>query len=123
MLDFIRAGGFPMLFVILLGLVALAAAAHFVWRPDARKVEVVRALEKAVLFASLSGLAVALAAVGYKVPSTPEWAKSPDMPLIVMTGIAESMSAPILGFTVLSLVALLMAIGHRRLALRGGGEA
>ncbi|MBM4321286.1 MAG: hypothetical protein FJ125_15400 [Deltaproteobacteria bacterium] len=102
------------------GLVALVAAALFVWRPDVRKVETVRALERAVLFSTLSGLVSALAAVGYKVPANPEWARSPDMPLIVMTGIAESMSAPILGFTVLSLVALLVAVGHRRLARRGG---
>jgi hypothetical protein len=40
------------------------------------------------------------------------------MPLIVMTGVAESLSSVILGFSFLTLVWLLMAVGHRRLARR-----
>jgi hypothetical protein len=107
-----------MLLVIVFGLIALGAAALFVARPEARRVETVRALERAVLYSGLAGLVASIAAVGYKVPQNPEWAKSPDLHLIVMTGIAESMSAPILAFTVLALTSMLMAAGHRRLSRR-----
>jgi hypothetical protein len=118
MLDFIRAGGFPMLFVILFGLIALVAAALFVWRPEARKLDTIQALGRATLFSAVTGVAADLAAVGYHVPASPEWAHSPDLPLIVMVGFAESMSPAILGFSFLSLVWMLLAVGHRRLAHR-----
>ena len=115
MKEFIQAGGVPMWFVIVFGAVALVAAALFVWRPEARKVAVLRSLDNAVLWSALGGMVAAFAAVGYNVPVMPGIAKSGDLPLILLVGLAESMSAPILGFTILSLTALLQAVGHRRL--------
>ena len=55
------------------------------------------------------------AAVGSKVPAHPEWANSPKIHLIVMEGISESLAGGILGFCLLSLTWMVMAVGHRRL--------
>lgn len=116
MLEFMREGGFQMFIILALGIASLASASAFAWRPDPRKVESIRALASAVLFATIAGIVTDISAVMHKVPANPEWAHSPDLTLIVMTGIGESMAPGILGFSVLSIQWLLVAYGFRRLA-------
>ena len=87
-------GGFSMFFVLALGIAVLVSSAMFARRPDPRKVETLRALAASLLFAALTGLATNLSAVFHKVPNRPEWAHSPDLNLIVMTGLGESPVAP-----------------------------
>jgi len=112
---FMGQGGWAMWFVLGLGLCALAAAASFALRPDSRRGEVVRSFSLATLFSSVATVSLDLAAVGSKVPANPEWANSPRLHLIVMEGIAESLAPAILGFTLLSFVWIVMAVGQRRL--------
>ena len=119
MWDLFRAGGAPMLFVVIFGSLALVNAALFVWRPSEARLRPLQALDRATLYSALAGVAAALAAVGYHVARDPKWAHSPDLALIVMTGVAESMSAPIFGFTFLALSAMLQAAGLRRLGRLG----
>ena len=63
-----------------------------------------------------AGVAADLATVFTQVPANPELAGSDQLPLIVMVGIGESMAPAILGFGVLSLVALVASVGLRRMA-------
>lgn len=111
-----RAGGVPMWIVLLFGLVTLGAAVYLAWKPTASKVAFVRSMTAATGFAVLSGMAAAVGAVMTRVPANPEWAASPDLHLIVMTGLGESMSAPILGCAMLAVAWALTATGVRRLA-------
>ncbi len=115
MMEFMRAGGVPIWVVLVFGLIALVTGAIFLFRPTERRGKVLRGLMAATLYSVLAAVASDLAAVCAKVPRNPEWAKSPDLPLIVMTGIGESLTPAILGFTILSLAGLFSAIGHRRL--------
>ena len=115
MIDFFRAGGFSMVFVLLFGLLALAAAVRFALWPDVRLSDMLRALTVATLFSVGSGLFSDIAAVCTKVPRNPDWAKGPDLPLIVMTGIGESMAPGVLGCSLLAIAWLIAAVGHRRL--------
>jgi hypothetical protein len=115
MMEFMRAGGVPIWIVLIFGLGTLVVAGLFIWRPEPRRLAMLRGLTVATCFAVLSGLASCLAAVMTKVPNNPEWAKSPDLHLIVMTGIGESLTTAILGFTILSLAWLMGALGQRRL--------
>ena len=119
MADLFRAGGAPMFFVLILGLVTLLSGGLFVWRPAAHKVKTLQALDKSVMWSALTGLVAALAAVGYHVPADPVLSKSAALPLVILTGIAESMSAPIFGFTFLTLSAVLQSVGLRRLGKLG----
>ncbi len=116
MLEFFQSGGTAMWFVAIFGLIALVAAIRFASAPDPRRVETVRSLTWATLFSIAAGIVAAIAAVGSKVPAHPEWSNSPKIHLIVMQGISESMAPGVLGFTLLSLVWMAMAVGHRRLA-------
>jgi hypothetical protein len=116
MIELMRAGGIFMIFVLGFGLITFGAAIHFAIRPDLRRVETVRALTLATLFSVAAGVIACIAKVGSTIPRIPEWASSPKIHLLVMEGISESMAPGILGFSLLALAWLVMAVGHRRLA-------
>jgi hypothetical protein len=118
MMDFMRAGGFAIWLVLLFGLITLGAAALFAWRPDERRLAFIRAMTWATLFQTIAATVMGFGAVGFKVPNTPAWAESPKVHLIVMEGIAESLTNSMLGFTVLAVAWLVTAIGIRRLAAK-----
>ena len=118
MMDFMRAGGFGTWLVLLFGGITLVVAAIFAWRPTERRAGFLRGMCQATLYSALTGTVSGLAAVCSKVPARPEWGKSPDMPLIVMTGIGEALTCCILGFAILTLCWLMTAVGNRRLADR-----
>ena len=104
--------------VLLFGLVVLASAIRFAVGPDERRIGFIRAMSTATVFSVLSSVAADIGAVMHKVPNHPEWSKSPDLHLIVMIGIGESMAPAILGFTMLALAWMITAVGMRRLAAR-----
>lgn len=122
MIDFFLSGGVSMIFVLLFGVAALGAGALTVARPSGRAQSALRSLSLATAFSSVAGVASCLAAVGYHVTGNEQWASSPDVHLIVMTGIAESMSPAILGFGLLAL-AWVVAAGARKPATTAAATA
>ena len=116
MMNFFREGGFSMIAILIFGIILLVACGSFAWRPDPRRVETIRALGRVVLFSSVTGVASDIAAVMHHVPGNPEWAHSPDMGLVVMLGLGESMAPAILGSAFLTVGWLIVALGFRRLA-------
>ena len=114
-------GGFSMWVILIVGVLALVAAAGFARRPDPAKLPRIEQLAIAVKWSSIAGVATDFAAVGLTVPSRPEWAKSPDLPLIILQGVGESMSPLFFGGAFLSSIALLLAAGHGRLRAQGVG--
>jgi hypothetical protein len=112
MVEFMIAGGWSMWFVLLLGLGALVAAILFVARRNLGKLALVRALTIGTLFAIASGLCANLASVmtyaSRMEPGDPQLARA------IMAGLAESVAPGILGFTMLSISWLLVAVGTRR---------
>jgi hypothetical protein len=117
--EWFLAGGWVMWFLSVLGLLSLLASLKFARAPDVTLLPRVHCLARAVGWATLTGVASDLAAVGTKIPATPAWAHSPDLPLLVLGGIAESLVPAILGCGILSAVALLLAAGHGRLRAQG----
>ena len=117
MLMLIREGGFVMVFVLGFGLTALVAAVLFAARPARRKLPFLRGMSHATLFAILSGICADIAAVGHHVPQ--RFAEDPKWYFAMILGIGESMAPGIIGFTLLSLVWLVSAVGERRLAHAG----
>ena len=108
-------GGWSMWFIAAVGALTIAAAGKFAFRPDPTQLDRIRALGRAIGWAIVTGVSVDLAAVGFHIPAKPEWAHSPDLPLLVMQGFAESMSPAVFGGSILSIVSLLCAAGHGRL--------
>ena len=118
-MDWFRAGGFSMWFIAVFGALALLAAGSFARRPDPARLSHIACLQRAVAWAVLTGVASDLAAVGHAVGSHPAWSHGADLPLIVLTGIAESLMPAVLGGAILSAASLLTAVGHSRLRAHG----
>jgi hypothetical protein len=108
------AGGVPMLFIVVFGLVAIAAAARFAWAPGDGRWSHVAALATAVGFASIAGFAADMMSVAVHVGENPEWQTSDNFRVVVLEGFGESMSPLILGFAMVAAAALVTAVGMRR---------
>jgi hypothetical protein len=111
-------GGVPVWFVLLFGLGALFAAIRYALQPQPRRLGLCRGLSAATLFGTLSATASNLGATFATLSGTRHGAEmsllSKDGPLLLMTGLGESMSTPILGFALLALVGLFYAVGSAR---------
>ncbi|MGF1465321.1 MAG: hypothetical protein ACFCGT_04235 [Sandaracinaceae bacterium] len=114
-IEFFRAGGWPMFVVLLFSVLTIAGAVQVLLAPRAQYLEMTRALSVATVLSIVSGVCTDLAAVFSKVPANPAWAESPDLALIVMTGLGESLAPAVLGLPLLSIAWLLLAAGLRRL--------
>jgi hypothetical protein len=101
--------------ILVLGLLDIALAASFARGAQRQLLPVIAALGCAVLFSVAAGTFADLAAVGTKIPNTPQWATSPQIHLLILEGVAESMAPGILGFSMLSVVSLECAVGLRRM--------
>lgn len=114
MADLIRNGGFPMWFILAFGLVALGAAARFAIRPAREQLAFVRAMAASALYATLMGTAAALGATFLHVAGAEQLRGDPQWALIIVQGLGESMSPGIVGFALLTLTSLLVAVGSAR---------
>jgi hypothetical protein len=110
MVELMKAGGWSIWIVLIFGLATMVAAGVFVFRRDLRKLALVRALTLATVFAIATGLCANVAAVMTYAAS------AADVPLhvVVMQGLAEALAPGVLGFTMLSIGWLLVAVGTRR---------
>jgi hypothetical protein len=113
MLNMFRDGGLPMWFLLAFGLATLFFAARFAWAPVRRTLRITLALGAATGFTSLTGICTDFATVGRHAPRFPKG----KLVELLLQGMAESLSPGILGFTFLSLAALIVALGfHREVA-------
>jgi hypothetical protein len=118
-MDWFINGGFSMWVILVVGVLALVSAAGFARRPDEAKLPRIEQLAISVKWSSIAGVATDFAAVGTQIPSRLEWAKSHDLPLLVLQGFGESMSPLLFGGAFMSAIALLLAAGHGRLRAQG----
>jgi uncharacterized membrane protein len=120
MLTMFRNGGFPMFFILAFGLLALGTAFAYALRPLRDREGFVRWMSLATFASIVCGTATDLATVARYVAEHPM--EPARMNVIVIEGFGESMSPAILGFSMLSLVALMMAFGKRRLDARSSAS-
>ncbi len=116
MVTFFRVGGFSMFVVLGCGLAALIIALVASGRPTRPRIALAERLAKATLFFSLAGYASNVAMTLYHTANT----KHEEGGLVVMllTGLYESLSPVIMGFSFIALTHLAVAIAAFRLARR-----
>lgn len=107
-------------FVVIVGLATLAMAIKFALRPAERSLAILRPLCAATAFSSLAaflmGLANGLVFLSRSLERASDGAASARVWPVFIAGLAESPAALVLGFAVLSVVWLLVAVGMRRQA-------
>ena len=114
MLTLFAEGGFPMWFLLAFGLAMLAFATRFAWAPASRTLRITCALAGATTFTTLTAVCADLASVGHQAPGYVQAHPETTMVEALLQGLAESLSPGILGFTMLSLAALIVALGFQR---------
>ncbi len=114
MIRFFLAGGVPMLFVVVLGLLAVASSIPCARRPGPGPLAVVRALTAATVFSVLCATWTDLCAVFTRVPAHPEWTADSGLAPVLLTGLGEALTPGVVGFALLSVTWLLVAVGARR---------
>lgn len=119
MREWFLAGGWVMWFLVVLGGFTLYRCWRFARVPVPEDLARIDALRSALGWTTFTGVASCLAAVGTHIPGNPAWAHSPDLPLLVLTGLAESLVPAISGGALLSISSLLLAAGHARLRTQG----
>ena len=103
-------------FMLLVGLWTLVSAVSFAIRPGERKLSVFRALSICTTMAILSGTATALALALGAAADGSGGASDPAVAPRLLAGLAESMVTAVLGFSVLAVSWLVVAVGLRRQA-------
>jgi hypothetical protein len=114
MATLVREGGFPVFFLLAFGLAAMCFAVRFATAPSQRVLRTTLALCAATVLTSINGIFAALSAVGHDAPEYVKRHPGTTLQEVVLLGLGESMSPGILGFTVLSLIALILALGAYR---------
>jgi hypothetical protein len=114
MATLVREGGFPVFFLLAFGLLAMAFAVRFATAPSQRMFRTTLALGAATLLTSINGIFAALSAVGHHAPEYLKRHPESSLSEVVLLGFGESMAPGILGFTILSLIALILALGVYR---------
>jgi len=105
-------------FVVLIGLATLAAAVTFAFRPEERRLAIVRPLGAATTFSSLAafllGVANGLVALNRALELAADPAASARAWRMFISGLAESPAPLVLAFALLAVTWLLVAVGLRR---------
>jgi hypothetical protein len=114
MANLVLEGGFPVFFLLAFGLLAMAFAVRFATAPTQRVFRTTLALSAATLLTSINGIFAALSAVAHHAPEYLKHHPESSLSEVVLLGFGEAMSPGILGFTLLSLIALILALGVYR---------
>ena len=109
-MQFFLGGGFPMVFIALFGAITIAHAVRFAVWPAPGRARAVVAYAAAVGFAAVAGVCVDLSVTARRAATD----GGEDMAAWVLMGASESLAPAILGFAILSVVALAVAVGLRR---------
>ena len=111
-------GGAPMWFLLAFGIGMLILAVRNAIAPTAWALRASLGLGGATLFTACTGTCADLAAVGHHAPDYLKAHPGTTMVEVLLQGFAESMAPGILGFTMLSLCAMILTLGFYR-----GGKA
>jgi hypothetical protein len=114
MAEFFTEGGFAMFFLLAFGAALLVAATLYAWRVTRLALRVTLGLGAATGFATLTGVAVDLAAVGHGAVAYLGRHPGESLASVVLQGVGESLAPAVLGFTLLSLAALITTLGLYR---------
>ncbi|HEY3664986.1 MAG TPA: hypothetical protein VGL19_03255 [Polyangiaceae bacterium] len=114
MLTLVQEGGFPIWFVLLFGGLSLFCGARFALGPSRQRLRLTGALGLTTWLATLTAVCADFAAVGHHGPEF--LSRHPELPLhaVVLQGVAESLSPAIVGLSMLTVCALLVALGCHR---------
>lgn len=113
MVRYLQAGGYTTWVLIILGVIMLIAAVRFLLAASPRRLAFLRAISVAYVLITLGGTATNFSSVFYTVVKARPEGKPLDLDMLLW-GFGEALTPVGMGFSILGLVWLLIAIGVRR---------
>jgi len=110
---YLRAGGYTTAILLLIGLVLLVTAGQFVRAPTPRRLAFLRALSVAHVLFALGGVATNITVVLWAVVRAHEPGQPYDLDALLQ-GLGEAITPIGVGFTLLAVTWVLVAVGVRR---------
>lgn len=104
----------PMWFLLAFGLATLGFATRYAWVPSRRALRTTIALAAATAFTTLTCITADLASVGQNATAYVQAHPGTTKTEVLLQGIAEAFSPGILACTMLSLAAVIVALGTQR---------
>jgi len=114
MLTLLGEGGFPIWFLLVFGASTLIFATRYASAPTGVWLRVTLCLGAATLLTIMTCVSASLAQVGHHAAEYHQVHPELTLADVLLQGFAESMSSAILGFTILSLAALILTLGAYR---------
>jgi uncharacterized membrane protein YhaH (DUF805 family) len=111
--QYLRAGGYVTWVLLAVGLVLLVTAVRFLLAATPRRLAFLRSLSIAYVFLMLGGVATSMTKVLYTVVREHERSGQLSVDMLLW-GTGEAITSAGLGFTLLGLVWLIIAVGVRR---------
>ncbi len=113
MMQLFLEGGFPMWFLLLFGAGALVSAGMFARRPERERLPLLFSLVATLVFVAIMGVFTNLASAGHHIADHFEDCKA-DLTRILLQTFAEAIAPGVLGFGLVSLVAMITVVGFYR---------
>lgn len=110
---YLRAGGYTTVLLVVLGLVLLVTAARFLRQATPRRLAFLRALSVAYVLFTLGGIATNVTVVLWAVVRAHQPGQPYDLDMLLQ-GLGEAITPAGVGFTVLGVAWVMIAIGVRR---------
>ena len=99
------------LFILIVGVAAVATAARFAIQPRERTLAILRPLTASTAFATVSAM---MGGIALSLKNAADGALSADALQLLVAGFAESAVPGVIGFAFLAVAWLLTAVGFRR---------
>jgi hypothetical protein len=113
MIEFFQEGGFGMWPILFIGLVLVASAARYAWKPETRRLGFVGAMALALVPATVSATLSDLGTVFFAL-SHEERFQGEQRIRVLLEGLKECTRPGVFGAVVLTVAALLLAVGMSR---------
>ena len=110
-----KEGGWWMWFILVFGAITLGTSFAFLMRPSSKHLGFIKWMTRAVLYSTAAGILMDFSTVLHVVANHYDEFPPEQRLRVIIEGFGESLAPGVMGFAFLALIAVVTAVGQRRL--------